>query len=136
MKKRLKNIFVILIPLGILALVTSLSLLPPENLPSAGGWFTDIPFGDKIVHFAFYFCLITATRFAKTYTTGYTEACPWRLLVIATVYGGAIELLQGKYFGRGCDFWDEAANILGAVVAIWIIPQVWHERLASRMGRE
>ena len=133
MKKRIKNILVTLITVGVLAVVTALSLMPPRHLPSVGGWFTDIPFGDKIVHFCFYFTLVSVARFTRTYTTGYTKSCPWRLLIMATLYGGAIELLQGKYFGRGCDIWDEIANILGAIVAIWVIPQRWHERLANKI---
>lgn len=125
-----------LIPIGILIGVTSLSLMPPDKLPSTRGWFTDIPHGDKIIHFGFYFCLITAIRFARTYTKGYSKSCPWILISFAALYGGAIEILQGAYFGRGCDIWDEIANILGAIIAIWIIPQRWHERIAVKFGRE
>lgn len=132
--KVLKKTIVIGIALGVLAAVTVLSLMPPSKLPDTGGWFTDIPFGDKIVHFCFYFCVVTAVRFAKTYTTGYTKACPVRLLVLAALYGGAIELLQGAYFDRGCDIWDEAANVLGAFAAIRVIPQRWHERLSAKFG--
>lgn len=133
--KILKKTAVILLPVGWLVLITALSLMPPDHLPKTGGWLPDIPHGDKIVHFFFYFLLVTSVRFAKTYTSGYTKACPWRLLVMAALYGGAIELLQGAYFGRGCDIWDEVANVLGAVVAIWLVPQRWHEQTAERIAQ-
>lgn len=133
--KVLKNSLVVLIPIAILILVTTLSLMPPDDLPKVKNWFKDIPYIDKFVHFCFYFALTTTVRFAKTYFTGFPKACAWKLLVMAAVYGGAIELLQEAYFGRGCELWDEAANITGAVVGIWVIPQKWHNRLADRLKK-
>jgi len=103
-------------------------------MPQPDWWLLKIPYIDKIIHFGFYFGMISAIRFARTYISEYTKGCMWRLLIFAAVYGGAIELLQGQYFGRGCDIWDEAANILGAIAALWIIPQRWHERLAGKLG--
>jgi hypothetical protein len=135
MKKRLKNGLVVLVPVVVLVGVTALSLMPPSKIPHAGGWFSHIPYGDKAIHFGFYFCLVTAIRFARTHAGKYDKACPWRLLAMAAAYGGAIELLQGRYFDRGSDLLDEAANILGAAAALWLIPQGWHEKLKLRIER-
>jgi VanZ family protein len=132
--KVVKKIIVAGSAVAILAGITVLSLMPPSRLPDTEGWFTKIPYGDKAVHFAFYFCLVTALRFARTHSGRYDKNCPWKLLIFTAVYGGAIELLQGYYFDRSCDLLDEAANISGAVVALWVIPQHWHDRLAAKLG--
>ncbi len=129
MKKSVKKSVVIAVPVAVLVGVTALSLMPPSNLPDTHGWFPNIPCGDKAVHFFFYFCLTTAVRFARTHTGSYDKHCPWKLLIMAAAYGGAIELLQGRYFDRGSDILDEAANILGAAAALWLVPQAWHEKL-------
>ena len=134
--KILKNTLAAALAIGMIALVTVLSLMPPDGLPRGDWWFRRIPNSDKIVHFFFYFGMISAIRFAKTVISGYTKACPWRLLVFAAVYGGVIELLQGAYFGRGCEVWDEVANVLGAAAAIWAIPQRWHDKTAEKLGRK
>ena len=128
MKKNVKKSLVLAAPLAILAGVTVLSLMPPSKLPHPGGWFTNIPCGDKAIHFGFYFCLVTAIRFARTHAGKYDRSCPWKLLIFTALYGGAIELLQGAYFHRGADILDEIANILGAAAALWLVPQKWHER--------
>lgn len=135
MKNRIKKGLIVLLPLTILLLITLFSLLPPEQLPQTAWWLRKIPHPDKIVHFFFYFSLITALRLAKTCLSEYTQACRWRLLILAALYGGAIELLQGAYFGRGCELWDEVANIAGAAAAIWLIPQRWYIRLSEKINR-
>jgi VanZ family protein len=139
MKKSIKKRIVFTIPIGVLAGVTVLSLLPPSKLPHPDSWLANIPYGDKAVHFCFYFCLATAIRFARTHAGRYDRHASWKLLILTAAYGGAIELLQGHYFGRGSDPLDEAANILGAAAALWLIPQTWHETLNRKIdpqGRE
>lgn len=125
MAKILKKTIVCALPVVILAAVTYLSLMPPQEIRT-DWWFAKIPYADKMVHFLFYFGVVSASRFSLSYFGHYTK--PWKiyLLLLAMSYGGAIELLQGTYFGRGCDIWDETANTLGALVAIWGIPQSWH----------
>jgi glycopeptide antibiotics resistance protein len=127
-KNGIKKTISVGIAITILASVTALSLIPLTRLPHTNNWFTAIPFGDKAVHFTMWFCLITAIRLARTLFGLYDRTCPWKLLIFAAVYGGGIELLQGHYFDRGADIWDEAANILGAVTALWAIPQRWHKK--------
>jgi VanZ family protein len=131
MTKVVKNTIVLLIPLSILAVVTVLSLMHPDKLPGRESWLARIPYADKAVHFFFYFALVSAARLARTHFGKYTPACRWRLLIFAALYGGAIELLQGAYFDRGCDIWDEAADVFGAFVALWWVPQAWYDRLKS-----
>ena len=129
MKKRAKTILLFAAPASILIGVTVLSLMPPSALPHTGGWFSHLPYVDKAIHFGFYFCLTTALRFARTHVGKYGKNCPWKLLIFTVLYGGAIELLQGAWFERGCDIVDEIANILGAAAALWLVPQKWHEKL-------
>lgn len=136
MKKRLKKTIVFAIPIGVLAGVTALSLMPPSKLPHPGHWFTSIPYGDKVIHFGFYFCLATAIRFARTHAGKYDKHSAWKLLLLSAAYGGAIELLQGQFFQRGSDLLDEAANIAGASAAIWLVPQAWHEALNRKIDPE
>ena len=129
--KVIKKAVIIGIAAVTLAGVTLFSLLPPSNLPDTGGWFTAIPYGDKVIHFAFYFALATVLRLARTHLGRYDRQFAWKLLIFTALYGGAIELLQGHYFGRSADLFDEAANILGAAAAIRLVPQRWHEKFSG-----
>jgi VanZ family protein len=129
--KVVKKTIIVGLAAAILTGVTVFSLMPPTRLPEAKGWFTEIPYVDKAIHFAFYFCLATALRLARTHFGRYDRSCQWKLLIFTALYGGAIELLQGCYFGRSADILDETANILGAATAIWLIPQRWHSVISG-----
>lgn len=122
-------VIAISIPIVVVAAVTVLSLMPPSAFQHAGGWFSRIPYIDKAVHFCFYFCAVTAARFAMTHAGKYDARRAWLLLILAAAYGGAMELLQGRWFDRGCDIFDEAANVLGAAAALSLVPQSWHAAL-------
>jgi VanZ family protein len=89
----------------ILAIITTLSLWPQENLPS-------VPGTDKIHHIIAYAALMFPIALRKP-----DKWIVFGLLFIA--YSGVIELLQ-PYVNRHSDWLDMAANATGVICGIII----------------
>lgn len=98
-------------------IITVLSGYPGRDLPKA-------PFDefDKLVHLVIYAMLsgLILLGFLKNQKT--TTLYCWISIVIATAYGGIVELLQQYIFiNRYGDWYDFLANTLGAILGIVII---------------
>lgn len=97
-----------LITLVVLATITTLSLLPVEQLPVVKG-------GDKIHHFIAYAFLTLPVAIKKPKH--------WQLILLAFVfYSGFIELIQGLFHRNG-EWLDLVANISGILSGL-IIAQI------------
>ncbi len=83
--------------------VALLAPVPPGPPPLVAGL-------DKIVHASLFFAIALPILSVRPH------AWVWLLPALAA-FGGAIELIQ-PYFGRGREFWDFIANIVGVVLAI------------------
>jgi len=82
----------------VLSIITTLSLLPVEDLPKVSG-------SDKLHHFLAYAFLTLPVAIKKPKN--------WQLILLAFVfYSGCIELIQGL-FHRSGEWLDVAANITG-----------------------
>lgn len=89
-----------------LAVITTLSLWPPEDLPS-------LPGSDKIHHIIAYAALMFPTALRKPNN--------WELIGLFFIaYGGAIELLQ-PYVNRYGEWMDMAANTTGVVCGLLFV---------------
>ncbi len=99
------------------ALVVALALLTPSSSETAlPSWLPPLVEAalDKIVHGLLFF--VQAALLGRALVD---RALPvvtrWTATVVATVYGGALELLQAGIDGRGLEGADAAANALGAI---------------------
>ncbi len=106
-------------PFGILfflwmALITTLSLLPPDNLQVKP---PPIPHIDKWVHFTFYAVGMTLGALFLRERLEYQLPKGTALFYMAAalaLYGMIIEVLQYiSASGRSAEWWDMGANILG-----------------------
>jgi len=103
---------------GFATLVWSTVILWASLTPDPPGrQFFDIPFGDKMVHFAGYalLCWLAAMslrKAARHYRTGTLIAVP---LTFSLVFGILNELIQTSIGGRSYESSDIIANTLGAV---------------------
>jgi VanZ family protein len=104
--------------------VLSLYLFWPAILLVAWGELTPQPPGleqviwDKALHFTAYFGLAGLATMALDAR----KQALWAVLSLA-ILGGVLEILQG-FTGRDASFYDEAANILGAVTgggSAWLL---------------
>lgn len=101
------------------------SLAPGEDLPPMG-WLAWIPQFDKVVHFGFYFgqvLLLTLWLHPRR------ENRIW-VALLAIIFSGAIELVQGEYFERESDLKDLLANSFGALSAVPVAR--WIDRWVTR----
>ena len=85
------------------------------------GFFMEIKAGgggfahkDKIVHILVFFTL------TWLYCKGFSYTL-MKVIFLAATYGAAIEILQGEFFGREASFADWLADMLGALVAYYLI---------------
>lgn len=92
-----------------------LCAMPSSDLPNPG---LNIPHLDKAVHFGMHFimALFIITLLHKQNRLSWS-AILGIAISFTMLYGGLIEILQASYFNRGGDWWDEIANITGAVTA-------------------
>ena len=94
-----------------------LFVLTFEGLTPSHSTVTPI-FFDKVMHFGAFFILAGLWMLAA-------PRLPLKhILWVLTVYGGAIELLQGLMgWGRTASFFDGIANLLGVLAAIglWVL---------------
>lgn len=84
-----------------------------------------IPAFDKIVHFGFYLVLaaLLIYGFRKQFTSEKLRsyAAPAAVLFCA-LYGAVIEVLQATVFTyRSASWWDELANITGALAGYYLL---------------
>ncbi len=94
-----------LITLIVLAIITILSLLPAEQLPTVKG-------GDKIHHFIAYAFLTLPVAIKKPKY--------WQLILCSFLfYSGIIELIQGLFHRHG-EWLDLVANTLGVLLGLII----------------
>lgn len=90
-------------------------------MPSSGYPKVSIPHLDKLVHFCLYgvFAALIISESNPLRTSGnVTKRAKLTGLLISSLYGGAIELIQAiPFIARGCSFLDFAADIAGALTA-------------------
>ncbi len=75
---------------------------------------------DKIAHFGMFFVLSAAIYFDYyRLHNGKPNKFKWVLygLIIPIIYGGLIEIVQQKYFGRSGELMDFVADSLGSLAA-------------------
>ena len=98
------------------------SLLPGERMPTVPDWFSLFS-PDKVAHFGAYgvFALLLSVTFAEYQT----KQPLLKAIILATVYGVLMEILQGlSGTGRQFDPVDMVANFLGALLgglAYWLL---------------
>ena len=78
-------------------------------------------FADKVWHFLAYAASVAGFLFAAVWRPGRGPGrFPWATSVIvfgSVALGGAIELLQGHFFGRTMDPMDALADLMGSLAA-------------------
>lgn len=97
----------------ILVIIVVLSLIPiPEVKPLEG-----VPFIDKWTHMVMYGGLSGAMwlDFIRRHETTHRWVCLILTIVIPTLIGGALELIQ-PFVNRSCDLLDFIADGVGAVL--------------------
>ncbi len=115
MKRLLRNIIWAVI-------IFILCSIPGDTLPSAP--LIEIPHFDKLVHFGMFFIMAVFIISELNYQTKWNQLkIALTTLIIAAVYGGAIEILQQNFFvNRSGDYIDFIADSLGAAAAIPAFP--------------
>ena len=101
-----------------------LTLMPASDVPQVS-WMDNIPNFDKLVHavlfggLAFLFALpILKSHFSQKQKLNYSI----RISLAAIVWGITIEFLQKFYVpSRDFDLLDWAADIVGVIIALWLI---------------
>ena len=87
----------------------------------------NIPYFDKMVHFGMYFTLASSLflDFIRTSPSLLWVKKVALIVVIPSLYGGLIEILQGAYFPpRSAEWSDFFADCLGSLVA-YLICNKW-----------
>lgn len=109
--------------------VFTLCVMPGDSVPDTG---IRIPHFDKVVHFGMFF--ITSLLLAlplHLYARFRRRHILLLAVVFAFLYGGILEILQSRFFGRSGDFADLVADLVGAFAGCLCYP--WLLRfLASR----
>ncbi len=75
---------------------------------------------DKVAHFGMFFALSSIIYFDYyRLHNGKPSIIKWLFvgLIVPVIYGGVIEILQEKYFGRSGDVMDFVADALGSLAA-------------------
>lgn len=105
-----------------MALLTFLSLVDLTGLPASG---ITIPYGDKLVHFTWYFiAALLGMLFFREQTRGWLTLWVSALVIFSflTIYGIIIEVFQLVVTEvRMGDFNDALANALGALTGVSLI---------------
>ena len=108
MEKRfqfLQNIWLYRV-LALIAYVIATSLFFAPLDPESGGWF---PHFDKFAHCIIFFGLTGLTEFSLNKKAKF-------ILIGLVIYGAAIEILQGAFFGRQASFYDLLADTSGILL--------------------
>lgn len=110
-------------------IVFTLCALPGDSMPDTG---IRVPHLDKVVHFGMFF--ITSLLLALPLHL-YARFRRWHILLLAVafafLYGGALEILQDRFFGRSGDPGDLVADLVGAFAGCLCYPYLLRF-LASR----
>ena len=85
--------------------------------------FIDIPYFDKFVHLSLYL-VFTLLLISDNNSKRKSNEVSVKAIILATIaaiiYGILIEVLQKYLFiNRGAEIWDEVANTLGVLIAIF-----------------
>lgn len=108
-------------------IVGVLTLMPAKDVPTVN-WMDNIPNFDKLVHaglfggLAFLFALpLFKSRFSLKQKINYSI----KISLAAVIWGITIEFLQKFYVpSRDFDLLDWAADIVGVVIAFWLIIRI------------
>lgn len=102
---------------------------PPGTGPDGGGALDFLPRGDLFAHagtyaiFAWFLMLLALpVRFCKPINVALHLLMP---IVIAGVYGIAMEMIQDGIPERSAEILDVVADIVGAIIAIALMARVW-----------
>lgn len=99
------------LPVAVAAVILATSLVPGGG----GGW-TVGPVGvDKLLHVAGYGVLAVTTLFALRARDVRTSLA---VVVLVTLFGGAVELLQWPVPGRAVSLLDLVADAVGALLGV------------------
>jgi|WetSurMetagenome_2_1015567.scaffolds.fasta_scaffold593733_2 VanZ family protein len=102
-------------------LILVLCSIPGSSIPKVR-WF-NIPNLDKIVHFLLYFPLafFLGAEFDLSKKTILRITGPLIVMLIIALYGGLIEILQGKFFiNRSADILDFLADVIGGLTGLTV----------------
>ena len=105
-----------------MVLLTAVSLVDLSGLPEGG---LQIPMGDKLLHFTWYFvAAVLGILFLREQTSGWL-GCWWSALIIfsfLTIYGIIIEVVQVVLTEvRSGEISDAMANAAGAGIGVLLI---------------
>lgn len=99
--------------------------MPPQDVDKIK--FIDLPYLDKVVHFALYFVLAMLVMAVLTLNS-YLKNSKWTYTItiaICLLYGWLIEILQRAFFpGRSFEWMDVVADTAGAVVGVLLYRRV------------
>lgn len=102
-------------------------------------WLTLAPWGSSLepVNFAHVDKLGHALAFflwGALITAGW-QRTSWQILILAAVFGGAIELIQ-PLVGRNAEWADFGADMLGAGAGVWVGTRLrtWSQRKSLQRG--
>ena len=115
----IRKLFIISLVWAVLILI--LCGIPGGSLPSSR--FFHIPNFDKIVHTALYFplAIFLGAEFDLSKKSILRITGPLLTMLLVTVYGGLIEILQEKLFSnRSSDIVDLLADVIGGLLGLTI----------------
>lgn len=94
--------------------------MPSNRLPSVR-----IPHLDKVVHFGFFFVQSVLLSLLFNFETkrSYFQIIGLST-ILAFVYGGMIEIMQGAFFNRSADVYDLIADMVGGFIGAMLFPTV------------
>lgn len=105
-----------------MVLLTALSLIDLSGLQATG---IQIPMGDKLIHFTWYFiAALLGMLFLREQTAGWLKIWQSALLIVSflTIYGIIIEVLQVVLSEvRSGEYTDALANFFGAFLGVLLI---------------
>ncbi len=99
-----------------------LCALPKQDIPDPN---LDIPYLDKVIHFGMFFIMALLLCRGIEYRSSFNlkKTLPV-VVIIVSIYGGLIELMQHYFFHRSGDVWDLFADVLGAIAGCLSYPTV------------
>lgn len=120
MEVKKKTYILLILSIAWALLIFVLCTMPSSGLPQI-----KIPHIDKVVHFSFFFVQSVLISLLFNFQTrkSYVQIILLSTL-LAFAYGGLIEILQGKFFGRSGDVYDLVADILGGFFGAMFYPTV------------
>lgn len=117
-----RRILIIGINLLWTAIIFVLCAMPSEDIPDPRFNFPHI---DKVVHFGMYFVSSLLMRYPLERYDHLRRVHIWMITIgFAFVFGGAVELLQARFFGRSGDWNDLLADVLGGAAGCLAYPAV------------